>query len=130
MQLCVNNVYYIVYQISGNQTIAASTSAISFFIYEKATLFPSTLLVNESRGKDKEVKRVVGSYVVSGTVEGVEVKNLSDDSPVEILFALKEVSIAGCSWSQVTYRSEKMFHIKINTKMHLFFFSMEHTVYY
>ena len=85
---------YTIYQISGNQTIAASTSAVSFFIYEKATLFPSTLLVNESRGKDKEVKRIVGSYVISGTVEGFEVNNLSDDSPVEILFALKEVSMS------------------------------------
>ena len=72
--------------------------AVSFFVYENVTLFPSTLLVNKSHDNNKEVERIVGSYVISATVEGIEVKNLSDDSPVEIMFALNnmnKVSVAG-----------------------------------
>ena len=74
-------------QISVNKSIA-----VSFIVYEKATLFPSSNLANKSQ--DEGVQRIVASHVISATVEGIEVKNLTEDNLVEILFVLNKVSLA------------------------------------
>ena len=86
------------YLLSGNQSIAASTTAVSFFVYKNAVLFPSTRLANKSQDGNEDVKRIVASHVISATVNGTEVKNLPVDNPVETLFALNmiTVSVAAC----------------------------------
>ena len=78
--------WWLYYLISGNHSIA-----ISFFVYENATLFPSTTLLNKAQDADEEVTRIVASRVISATVEGIEIKNLPEDNLVETIFVLNKV---------------------------------------
>ena len=72
--------------ISGNKSLA-----VSFLVYRNATLFPSTLLANKSRNQTDGIQRRV-SRIISATIEGMKINNLTADNPVETFFALSEVS--------------------------------------
>ena len=76
---------WLIFLISGNKSLA-----VSFLVYRNATLFPSTFLANKSQNKNEGVQRI--SPVISATIEGIKVKNLTADNPVETHFALSEVS--------------------------------------
>ena len=109
---------WIYYLISANKSIA-----VSFFVYENTTLFPSTILANTSEDKDEEVRRIVASRVISATVEGIAVKNLPEENLVETIFALNKVSFAADSmvgaWCQPLLKT-KATHINISSEIVFF----------
>ena len=62
----------------------------TFILYQNDKLFQSKRLVEESTSKRK---RVVGTHVISATIEGIEVYDLPRDQPVVSTYLHKEVAI-------------------------------------
>ena len=76
---------YFSFRLSDNHSVP-----VSFFAYENAKLFPSTMLAKTLQ--DDDFERVVGSHVISATVEGFNISNLPEENVVETTFVLNKVS--------------------------------------
>ncbi|XP_072048309.1 adhesion G-protein coupled receptor G2-like [Amphiura filiformis] len=76
----------IVEDMKNNNNIGNQNIAISFLLYQNAALFPSTILANETKNAQGSYLRVVASHIISATIEGVSVSELSPAYPVELYF--------------------------------------------
>ncbi|XP_072046783.1 adhesion G-protein coupled receptor G7-like [Amphiura filiformis] len=72
--------------MKNNNNIGNQTVAVSFLLYQNATLFPSTILENETKNAHGSYLRVVASHIISATIEGISVSELSPAYPVELYF--------------------------------------------
>ena len=60
----------------------------TFILYQNGKLFQSNRLIEESTS---ERKRVVGTRIISATIEGIEVYDLPRDQPVVSTYLQTEV---------------------------------------
>ena len=68
----------------------SETLPISFIIYGNDKLFPSTNLTEKSSNAE-DSKRVIGSRIISATIERVPVVYLPPTNPVKLYFTINQV---------------------------------------
>ena len=71
--------------------IAVSDTAMvpaTFILYQNGKLFQSKRLVNETTS---ERKRMVGTRIISATIEGIDISDLPRDQPVVSTYLQTEV---------------------------------------